>query len=140
MGTSSWLATLLDLEMLRSVLQDAHLSVAALPSKTGREVAKELGGRYLIRYVLTSQVGRYRTGSTERHWVTPTPYGPEEIVSWLALPDPTSIRRFAMILDPNVIPQIQGPKRILGGQGIEYFLPRGFPASAVWLGWEQEVR
>jgi hypothetical protein len=45
-----------------------------------------------------------------------------------------------MILDPMQIAEVKGPRRVLGGQGIEYLLPHGFPSSAVWGSWEREVR
>jgi hypothetical protein len=140
MGTSSWLATFLDLEMLRGLVADAHTPDDHLPKKPGGEVAGELCGRYLIRYVRAEQVGRFAAGSNDKHWVTPTPYSPEETVGWLALKDPMTPRPYAMLLDPSRIDEVWGPRRVLGGQGIEYLLPGGFSQAAVILGWEMEVR
>lgn len=141
-NTSSWLATLLDQEMLQ--LNGVRIASRLtpdwrLPRKTGGTVAGELGGRYLLRYVLSSQVGRYASGSSDKHWVTPTPYAPDETVSWLALPNPNSRRTHVLVLDPAKIPFISGPRWIRFGKGIEYLLPDGFPRSAVLLGWEVEV-
>ena len=145
MSSASWLATALDQEMLE-VVRSPSVAIApratpdsALPSKTGSDVARELGGRYLLRYVLDDQVGEYLAGSTAPHWTTPTPYSATDTVSWLALPAPTLIRRYVMMLDPARIPQLLGPRWIRFGKGIEYLLPSGFPANAVVFPWELEI-
>jgi hypothetical protein len=59
-----------------------------LPERPGAEVSDELGGRYLLRYMRAAQVGTLTGGSTLPQWVTPTPYSPDEAISWLMLPDP----------------------------------------------------
>lgn len=142
MGTSSRLATQLDHEML-----SAH-SVAIAPSstpdrglamKTGGQVARELCGRYLLRYLLPHQVGRYTGGSTASHWVTPTAYAPEETISWLALPAPRDPRPYVMLLKPEEIADIWGPRWVRFGGGIEYYLPSGFPTAALAFRWELGV-
>lgn len=143
MGTSSRLATQLDREML----EGAH-GVAIAPSsvpidrlrKSGRQVADELGGRHLLRYMLPHQVGHYTAGSSDPHWVTPTPYAPEETLSWLALPAPRDPRPYVMLLKPGEIAEVWGPRWVRFGGGIEYYLPRGFPPEAVAFSWELEVR
>ena len=143
-GTAGWLATSLDQEMIEQVrkvtiagrtILDHHL-----PIKSGTDVANELGGRYLLRYVLPRQVGLFVDGSDVPHHVTPTPYAPRETVSYLNLPRPREPRRHVMLLDPRRIPVIQGPRWVRLGKGIEYILPRGFPRNAVVWGWEQEIR
>src|SRR5437867_2581044 len=101
---SSWLATFLDREML-ALRRGVHIAapsvrVENLPRKTGRRVAAEIGGRYLLRYLLPYQVGRYTRGNSDLHFVTPTPYAPEETVSYLALPAPTEPRPFVLVLNP----------------------------------------
>lgn len=143
MGSVSWLATVLDQEMLE-VARNVAIAPrptpdAQLPRKTGSQVSAELGGRYLLRYLLPQQVGTYRRGSTQRHWATPTPYAPEETVSWLALPSPTQARLFVLLLDPAKIDDIWGPRWVRFGKGIEYLLPRGFPDGALALPWELPV-
>src|SRR5207245_5929046 len=45
-----------------------------------------LGYRFLLRYLRTVAVGRGLSGTTDTTYVTPTPYTPEEAISWLALP------------------------------------------------------
>jgi len=149
MGSSSWLATALDHEMLEvarrveiapRVTPDSDLGTDTRWNKTGRAVAKELGGRYLLRYLLPHQVGSYPAGSDDRQCVTPTPYAPRETVSWLALPAPRKTRPYVMLLDPSEITRrVWGPRWIRLGKGIEYILPDGFPRDAVVLGWELEV-
>jgi hypothetical protein len=149
LGTASWIATFLDAQMLARAdwgIASATTSVTALAPRPGSVVASELGQRYLLRYMLSSQVGLHREGSSEAHYATPTPYAPEETVGYLALPRPTEPRPFALILDANRIERICGPQWVLGGPGIQYFLPDGFPGSAVVIpggavtGWELQVR
>ena len=143
-GTAGWLATVLDEELLERVhgvviaprmTPDMHL-----PARTGHDVARELGGRYLLRYVLEEQLGVFADGSDAAHYVTPTPYAPGETVVYLSLPRPASPRRYVMMLDPLRIAEIRGPRWVRLGPGIEYILPRGFPRDALVWGWEQEVR
>jgi hypothetical protein len=52
-------------------------------------------------------------------------------VAWLALFAPLLARRHALVLNPEEIDVIRGPAWIRGGQGIEYYLPSGFPQAAV---------
>jgi hypothetical protein len=113
---------------------------SALARKTGRQVAGELGERYLLRYLLPHQVGVKMGGSGEPHWVTPTAYAPEETISWLALPAPRDPRPYVMLLKPGEIADIWGPRWVRFGGGIEYFLPQGFPAAALAFPWDLEVR
>jgi hypothetical protein len=95
-------------------------------------VASELGDRLLLRYLLPSQLGQFSTGSQGRkHWVTPTPYAPANANTWLALWQPQLLRQYVMLLDPNPIDLICGPRWIRFGHGIEYVLPQGFPQAAL---------
>jgi hypothetical protein len=112
----------------------------SLLKKTGRQVAGELGHRYLLRYLLPHQIGRYTAGSAAPHWVTPTAYAPEETISWLALPAPRAPRPYVMLLKPEEIDEIRGPRWVRLGGGIEYYLPNGFPGTALAFPWEIEVR
>jgi hypothetical protein len=60
MGVCSRLATVLDHEMLevRGVIIASRLTPDdELPRKDGKDVADELGGRYLLRYMLPHQTG-----------------------------------------------------------------------------------
>lgn len=146
MGTSSWLTTVMDQEMMEFI-RLPQVKVAprtaldsGLARKTGQEVSNELGGRYLLRYLLSHQVGLYRNGSNERQYATPTPYAPEETISWLALPAPERPRPFVLILDPSKIVEVLGPRWVRLGKGIEYILPLGFPREAIVFGWELEVK
>lgn len=107
--------------------------------KNGQQVANELGKRYLLRYLLPDQVGLYANGSERGHWVTPTPYSPEETISWLALPRPTQPRSFVMLLDSSKIAMIYGPRWCRLGKGIEYLLPQGFSREAIVFPWPIEV-
>ena len=109
----------------------ASASLTALPRKTGKQVSRELGGRLLLRYVLATQVRSFTSGSTVRHWVTPTAYTPSEAVTYLALPDPDLNRPYVLVLDPMRIQLIWGPHEIEGSSAIEYVLPEGFPAEAI---------
>jgi hypothetical protein len=137
------LATQLDHEMLSAhgvAIAATAVPTPALARKTGRQVAGELGHRYLLRYLLPHQVGGYVGGSSEPHWVTPTPYAPEETISWLALPALRDPRPYVMLLKLGEIVDIWGPRWVRFGGGIEYFLPQGFPAAALAFPWDLEVR
>lgn len=137
MSTCSALATRLDEEMLLArpaVIYPPYIAVSAMPARSGSEVATELGGRYLLRYLTRAQYRQFTTGADQLSFATPTPYSPTEAVSWLALPAPTR-RSFVLLLDPNQIPEIRGPRQVRLGGGLEYVLPRGFPAAALVLPW-----
>ena len=137
------LATVLDQEMIEGrggTIAARSIADAALPPRSGADVAAELQGRFLVRYMLRSQVGDYGGGSTDKHWVTPTPLCTREIPSFLTIPNPLGRRTHAMLLDPAAITEILGPRWVRGGTGIEYLLPKGVPAAAVLFGWEIEVR
>lgn len=143
MGTSSLLATLLDQEMLENrgtiTISPSLIPDDLVPSKNGRTVFKELGGRFLLRYLVPAQLKAFQMGGTGIHWVTPTAYQPEETISWLALPALSEPRRHALVLDPRKIAVIRGPRWVRLGAGIEYILPNGFPQQALVLPWPIEV-
>lgn len=139
---AGWIATILDENMLSRkgvTILGRNTPETALPVKRGSDVAFELGGRYLLRYMLKPQVGEFCGGSSVSHWVTPTPLAPADLPAYLALPHPTGKRTHVMFLDPALIPEIHGPRWVEGGKGIEYLLPHGFPGEAVFVGWEIEV-
>jgi len=142
MASASQLATSLDEEMLLAwgvSIAPSTTPDSKLPSKLGRRVAAEIGGRLLLRYLLASQVGIHTSGSKDRHFVTLTPYAPSETVRCLALPSPKLKREFVLLLKPEEIPRILGPRWIRYGIGIEYILPDGFPLSALAFPWEVEI-
>ena len=143
MGSCSRLATVLDQEMLETS-RNRRIAARSVPDgklleRSGEDVAAELGGRYLLRYMMAHQVGQYADGSEDRHFATPTPYAPDDVTSWLYLPRPTGKRPFVMLLNPAKIPRILGPRWVRLGNGIEYILPAGFPKEAIVGGWEMEV-
>lgn len=148
MGSCSFLAATLDVEMLhRSVtLPRTPVAPATTPVsdpsylKSGFTVAHELGGRYLLRYLLDDQTDQFLDGSTRRHWVTPTAYKPSETITWLALPTPGRPRNYALLLRPDRIDKIWGPRWVRFGHGIEYILPNGFTDNALAQDWPLEVR
>lgn len=148
MGTCSFLATTLDEEMFHRTVPLFSTSIASATtsvsdpsySKNGWQVTYELGGRYLLRYLLGHQTNKFLNGSNQTHWVTPTPYRAQATISWLALPKPKRPRNFVLLLDPQEIEKIWGPRWVRFGHGIEYILPDGFPADAVVAGWPKEVR
>jgi hypothetical protein len=131
---NSWLATLLDLEQIEAatVIAPRSQTVEGLPDRPGPEVAAELGGRFLVRYLVESQLDAFLGGSTDRaHWVTPTPIAPEAAVPWLALVAPRVPRMHVLLLDAARVDIVRGPAWIRLGQGIEYYLPTGFPQTAI---------
>lgn len=148
MGTSSWLATWLDSEMLerRGVTIPSPIQARTLLShRSGTEIAAELGGRCLLRYLVSSQIGLFAGGSDKACYTTPTAYSPEEAVRYLVLPRPETPRNHVLLLDPARVPLIMGPMWAAAGRGIQYVLPDGFPPEAivvpgaVGVQWEVEV-
>lgn len=130
-----FLATMLDQEMIEVkhtvAVYPRNTLDASLPERSGLEVSEEIGHRYLIRYLLQDQVGRFTRGSSDPHFVTPTPYSRDDLTRYLALPNPRRRRSYALILDPERIDIIKGPRWVRGGSGIEYLLPRGFTPDAI---------
>ena len=136
-------ATRLDLEMLLAqgvTVSASHVPDEDLPCKTGEEVARELAGRPLIRYLRREDVSRYVFGDENRHCATPTPYSVEDLICFLNLPDPLSARTHCLLLDPSRIPKILGPRYIAWGGGIEYILPDGFLQEDLMYEWALQVR
>lgn len=143
MVACSRLATMLDADMLarhHTTISAAGTPFSELPNKTGPVVAWELGGRYLLRYLLSHQVTLFARGIrgissdflNAQHYVTPTPFSPEETVSWLALPAPDQPRPYVILLKPEAITKrILGPRWVRVGGGIEYLLPDGFDSTAI---------
>lgn len=132
--SSSWLATLLDQEQIeRSSGQIAArtVNVETMDTRTGVDVARELGSRYVIRYLGANRLTDLLVGTSEGQWVTPTPISPKDVAHWLALPDPQYLRKHAILLDLNHITKVCGPAWIKLGEGIEYYLPDGFPSQAI---------
>src|SRR5947209_7427329 len=131
---ASTLATWLDWLMLleRGVaISSAGIPIERLPLKTGVEVFAELGGRFLIRYLVPAQVGRFSQGDPGRHYTTPTAYTPTEALALLAPPGSTEPRAHALLLDPRRIPRIRGPQWVASPGGIQYVLIDGFPQDAI---------
>jgi hypothetical protein len=143
-NASSYLALQLDQEMIERThgipIASRVTNLAGLPPKTGVAVSAEIGGRYLLRYLMDHQMTLFNAGSQAQHWVTPTPVAPQDASSILFLPQGNAKRRYALLLDPNRIDRILGPHWVVMGQGIEYLLPDGFPLGALATPWPIEVR
>jgi hypothetical protein len=141
MATCSAIATRLDEEMLAlrpAKVYPSHTPVASMPARSGSGVSTELGGRFLLRYLIRKQYGQFTSGTASLQFTTPTAYSPTEAISWLALPTPAR-RDFALFLDPKYLSDIRGPRRVLLGGGLEYILASGFPAAAIVVGWPVPV-
>ncbi len=137
------LATKLDIEML--VKRGIHIYSSSTPDslvlrRPGTEVADELCGRPLIRYLRKKDAGLYLHGDANRHFTTPTPYSSEDLTGFLNLPDPLLRRTHFLLIDPAKLPEIQGPRYIAWGGGIEFILPKGFSKDALINPWGLEVR
>ena len=85
----------------------------------------------VLEYSPLEEGGGERHGTGHRQYVTPTPYAPEEVVSWLALPAPDQQRPFVLVLDPTGLTDVYGPRWVSMGGGIEYILDSGFPERAI---------
>jgi hypothetical protein len=121
-----------------AIVYTSHTPLAAMPARPGPDIAAELGGRYLLRYLIRKQYRQFTTGSTSLQFVTPTPYSPTEVISWLSLPTPAR-REFVLFLDALRLSDVRGPRRVLVGGGLEYPLASGFPANAIVVGWPVPV-
>lgn len=101
--------------------------------RPGAEIAAELGGRKLLRFLTRRQVHRHLfvKGTTTETFVTPTANAPQDVAAWLLLPSPEQRRSHVLILEPQAIPWIQGPLWVGWGKGIQCILPDGFPQSAI---------
>lgn len=130
-GSSARLATSLDAGMLerRAMIYAPNTRLADLPEVTDLET--QLGGRWLLRYLLAEDVHRLEQGTTQRQYVTPTPYAPQETIRWLALPAAASPRRYVLLLEPGALSAVYGPRWVRMGSGIEYVLDRGFGPEAI---------
>lgn len=133
--SAPWIATMLDQEQIEgagTAIESRLVDVEGMPPRSGHDVASELGGRLLIRYLTNAQVGDFDGGDTSRgHWTTPTPVGRDDVAHWLSLFAPNVERDHVLLLDPAAVPTICGPAWIRFGEGIEYYLPGGFPKTAV---------
>jgi hypothetical protein len=135
--TSAWLATWLDAEMLMSrgvgIVDELRQGSEPPPLRAGPEVAAELGGRLLIKYLTQRQVSteQFRNGSERGEYATITPYTTDDVVAWLLLPAPAVARKHVLLLNPTAISWIAGPYWVASGRGIQYLLPYGFTPNAI---------
>jgi hypothetical protein len=88
--------------------------------------------------MIRKQYRQFTAGSTSLQFVTPTPYSPVEVISWLALPTPAR-REFVLFLDATHLSDVRGPRRVSLGGGLECMLAAGFPANAIVVGWPVPV-
>ncbi|QZY30612.1 hypothetical protein [Nocardioides coralli] len=125
--------------MLLKILSAAHVPLDELPSRSGAEVATELAGRALLRYVAAT--GVHENSHPGPTFVTPTAYTSSELNSYLALPRPDLLRDHAIWIDPSRVDTILGPRWVHLGSGIEYVLPNGYTSDAVIEpGWAVQIR
>lgn len=139
--SASRLATAADERMLANYgmpVASATTDFRTLPVRPSSTVAWSLGGRYLYKYLLPADVEVFSGPRpvdpaylSRAHFMTPTPYTPGDAAAWLALRVPERRRRHVLIIDPALVPLILGPRWILMGMGLEYWLPNGFPEAAV---------
>jgi hypothetical protein len=85
---------------------------------------KDLGSRYLIKYVREDMAAHYSTLSgitvfKGPHWLTPTCLHRSELLFALNLPPLTRPVR-ALLLRPEKLEGLCGPRRIAGGCTVEY--------------------
>jgi hypothetical protein len=136
------LAVTLDYEQLLNAGAEIHpsnMSDADLPARKGPDIAKELGGRWLVRYLTAKQQQRmaqepylqYSGEPDQKIYVTPTPLPPRLAIRVLALPNAAVPRTFRVLIDPSKVRLVLGPRWVRGGTGIEYVLPRGYGPSAL---------
>jgi hypothetical protein len=100
MGTCSRIATNLDAEMLLVRTDISSIGTPPDDLPLVRNLVDQLAGRYLLRYLLSAQLGTLTSGTSRTQFVTPTAYAPEETVSWLTLPPSAGHREWVLLLDP----------------------------------------
>jgi hypothetical protein len=133
-------ATNLDVEMLKWNVSPGNTRDVDLSRKKGTDVWRELGGRYLIRYLHAGQLGIFGQGTAIPTYTTPTPYPAPEVIARLQLPAVTRARQWILVIDPRKVETILGPRWVRwGGFAIEYILPNGFPQDALATKWEVEI-
>ena len=109
------LAITLDVEQIQrgsTVFASPLTNVKLMADRSGSEISEEIGGCYLVRYLLQTQVSEFLSGSSKEHWVTPTPFKPSDLGSTSALFSPHKPRSYALILNPLEIKVIRGPSRV----------------------------
>jgi hypothetical protein len=98
-------------------------------------LAAQLSGRYLIKYVRQTDLSRYSSLSgltyfPGPHFVTPTAIAAPDLPAALNLP-PLPSPSGALLLQPSILTLVRGPRRIAAGIGVEYILDQGFSLAAV---------
>lgn len=135
MGACSYLAKQLDVGMLEvKGVPIAAVGTPAreLPRLSGAELGQQLCGRILLHYLLDEYDRTILEGTDRLVYVTPTPYAPAETIFWLNLSFRPKQRRYVLLLRPEPLYEVAGPRWIApGGIGIEYLLLSGFPAEAI---------
>jgi hypothetical protein len=140
------LAVRLDITMLQArgiAIADEDVPDANLPFCNP---ADQLGDRLLIKYLRPDEAEKYSILSgvsmfSGRHFVTPTPIAARDLVSVLALPPLGKRPCWLLLLRPEKLLAVKGPRRIQGGYGVEYVLEDGFSTLAIAEpGWVREHR
>jgi hypothetical protein len=125
-----YLAVSLDLHFLQvrsAVIWPETADLDSMPLRTGAEVADELGGRLLVRYVTDQHV----PPSMSAVWTTTSAICAVCSGPILHLPAQVTHRHWVFIIDPAKVDAIKGPRRCIMGQGVEYILPNGYEAKAL---------
>lgn len=99
------------------------------------DLAGDLGGRFLIKYVREDDLDRYSSLSgikffPGRHFVTPTTIAVADLEAALNLPH-LSMPRGALLLRPEELTSVRGPRRVAAGVGVEYILDAGFSLESI---------
>ena len=105
--------------------ENAPLGV--MPVRSGADVAEELAGRPLLRYV----TDQHEPPTSRMVWATTTALCPRCAGPILHLPVQMTERHWVFLIEPAQVDEIQGPRRCIMGQGIEYILPSGYEGRAL---------
>jgi hypothetical protein len=136
----------LDVQMLLSRSVKIHDEITpddALPECF--DLDQQLGGRLLIKYVRSDSVSYFSKLSGVAnfpgvHYATPSPIAARDLQSALNLP-PLRLPQYALLLAPERLSKVVGPRRISGGIGVEYLLLDGFSVDAIVPpGWSMEYK
>ena len=138
---STNLAANLDIEMLHArgvAISDANVPDDDLP--VCADLADQLCGRFLLRYVRKAALAAYTFAAPGTAWpdtayVTPTALCRRETKGALNLPPTLPAPTHAVLLDPANL-HATGPRRVRWAPTVEYILPNGFTVDdVVWPLW-----
>jgi len=136
MHSVTHLAARLDEAYLRTrgvVVADESVGFDALPECDPHD---QLHGRLLIKYLTTADVERFGEAAGISHFsgmhsVTPTTIASSDLATLLGPGGPESAQFHALVLRPDRLGSVRGPRWFRDKLGIEYVVGDGFSSAAI---------